>query len=192
MLEAARLAAHFLYVLMSSLPLTTISTSLGTAFEMRGLIALDFVVVNVDTNCSLTSLGRAILPSSAFGFDRCAMATDVNSHPAGILDWRLPQLLAIGSDLVAGVTPPVLSLSPNHKRSPEHSATHDAIMSNEVERVRISEGSGRLQYWPARVSPICAYPIRGRTKSERHVFYWYQVPLDHRTGVEHSLTGYFL
>lgn len=51
---------------------------------MLKIIAFE-CVFNTGANTALIALGSAILSSSAFGFNRCAIATFVNSHPDGML-----------------------------------------------------------------------------------------------------------
>ena len=133
---------------------------------MRGIIAIRFVF-KIGMNGALTALGSAILPSAAFGFNRYAMDTFISSHPAGMLDRRLPQLKAVKSDLDADDTPPVVSMSPNQKGATEHFAPLDAIMGEEVGRGWISEGREHPHCLPAQSRPSSACQDLDRTSSER-------------------------
>lgn len=101
--------------------------------EMIYIIRLGFVV-KIDAKGALTARGIVSLPSSDFGFNKCAMATFTNSHPGGILNRLLPKLLAAGSDPDASDTLPTASIHPNHKGATEHFFPLDEIMADEVER----------------------------------------------------------
>ena len=81
-----------------------------------------------------------------------------------MLDRRLPQSLAIGSDLDADGTPPVVSMIPKHKGATEHLAPLDTIMSDTVGRGWISEGREHPHYLPAHISPISCVPKHGSNK----------------------------
>lgn len=74
--------------------------------------------IKIDADEALNAIGCAILPSSAFSFNKCAMAIFINSNPGVILDRRLPQLLSIGSDRKDD-TRPVVTMSPNYKGARE-------------------------------------------------------------------------
>lgn len=63
-----------------------------------------------------------------------------------MLDRLLPQVLAIGSDLDADETSPIISMSPNHKGTTEHFTSLDKIMGDGIRRYWISEGSERPHY----------------------------------------------
>lgn len=121
------------------------------------MIALGFVV-KIGTDRAQTTIGSTILPSSAFGFNRCAMSNFATSNSCEILDRWLPQLLAVRSDLDADDKEPILLMSPNQKGATEQFSPLYAIMAEDFDRGCISVSSKRPHYWPEHVSLMSCVP----------------------------------
>lgn len=127
-------------------------------------------------------------PGSAFGFNRCVIATFMISHPRGVFDRHLLQMLAIDAELYAEDTPPVGSMSPNHKGATENVLPLDEITEKEKGIERTSYGSTSPHFLPLHVPPLSfllkpgtvkhrkvgdfGHPIDGKVASSLGPFYF--------------------
>lgn len=131
-------------------------TMLDNVSEVVGSFALGFSI-EIDIDGRMVRMGSTNFPSSAFGFNRCTIAAFFVSHPGGNLYRLLLQMIATGSDLDADDTPPVFSMSRNHKGAIEHFARLDSIMNNLFEREArdwISEARKGPPFFPLHVKPL--------------------------------------
>lgn len=132
--------------------------------ELLVIIALS-IFVKIGADGALTAIDSAILPSSVFGFNKCAMFTFANPNPGVILDRRLPQFLAVGSDLVTNDTHPIVLMNPNHKGATEH---FDPLTRSRPTRSNAagSQEAVSVHVPGPRTSCLCrAHPNLGRTNS---------------------------
>ena len=131
--------------------------------NMRRIVALGFVV-GISTDGKLSAVGSKVLASSSFSFRRCPVARFIMTLPGSHKDWNLAQMLAVGADVDAGETPPVISISPNRKGADEHFAELDKLMAQEVESGWITAGHQHPLYLPIHVAPLSCVPKPGSDK----------------------------